>query len=86
MTVVAARKKRIAEPAAEAPVTKRVNGMWIDSAHLPTTLAQIGKKQELEPLSKWSGTRKESPHNRILEYADLALGTQSQRRAGDKKK
>jgi hypothetical protein len=86
MTAAAARKKRIEEPTPEVPAEKRVNGMWIDTALLPTTLAQVGKKRELEPLTKWSETREENPHNRILEYADLVLGTKNERRAVDKQK
>jgi hypothetical protein len=85
MTAAAARKKRV-EPLSEAPAS---SGLWIDPAHLPTTLAQTGKEQELRPLEPWSRMKRGSPRvtdNRILEYADLVLGTTNKKRAVDKKK
>lgn len=60
--------------------------MWIDLAHLPTTLAQKGKKNELKPLESWLGGRRRHPPSRLLDYADLVLGIERRRRAVDKKK
>jgi hypothetical protein len=90
MTAAAARTKRTTkEPDSEAPAAKPLNALWIDPARLPTKLAQTGKKPELAPLEPWSSLKRGSPtvtDNRILEYADLVLGIEHQRRAVDKKK
>lgn len=86
MTPGVVRRKRIADSEEKERVQKRRNGLWIDRARLPTTLAQIGKKRELAPLEPWSTSRSEHLPDRILDYADIVLGPQKQRRATDKRK
>jgi hypothetical protein len=85
MTAAAARKKRTPELQDDV-VEAGAQGLWIDVAHLPTTLAQHGKKKELAPMERWSGVRKDRQPNRLLDHADLALGTKGRRRAVDKEK